>query len=125
MNWKKEEIGLLFLRLGLGGVFLWFGIDKFINPDVWSSLIPISGSAFLNVLGIVEILVGVLVLIGLFTRVFASVAALMLVGIIISIWTSFGFDYSIVRDGGLLFLALGIAFIGPGANSVDWKMGIF
>ena len=119
----SKNVGLLFLRIGLAGVFLWFGIDKFFNYESWQHFIPdwfpmlIPATSFILLLGIVETLIALLVLFGFFTRIAAGVAALMLIPIIISL----GYNEIGVRDFGLLLLALGIAFLGAGAYSLDAK----
>lgn len=122
---NKNTIGLLLLRIGLGGVFLWFGIDKFIHPDIWVHYIPswfpmlISVSIFVLLMGIVETLVGFMLLAGFYTRIAAVLAVLMLIPIMISL----GYNEIGVRDFGLLLLAFGLAFLGPGELSIDFKRG--
>ena len=119
----KSDFGLLSLRVGLGGVFLWFGIDKFFHSTAWQNFIPdwfpmlIPAQAFILLLGIVEAIVGALVLFGLFTRFAAGLAALMLIPIIISL----GYNEIGVRDFGLFLLALGLSALGAGEYSLDAK----
>ncbi len=119
----KNDLGLLLLRIGLAGVFLWFGIDKFFNSSAWQHFIPdwfpmlIPAPAFILLLGVVETIVGALVLFGLFTRFAAGLAALMLIPIIISL----GYNEIGVRDFGLFLLALGISALGAGKYSLDAK----
>ena len=121
---NKNDLGMLLLRIGLGSVFLWFGIDKFIHPNIWVSYIPqwfpmmMPVSAFILLLGIVETLVGTLVLLGLFTRIAAGVSAFMLIPIIISL----GVNEIGVRDFGLFLLALGVSALGAGGYSLDAKI---
>lgn len=116
-----NALGLLLLRIGLGGVFLWFGTDKFIHPDIWVHYIPswfpmlIPVSLFVLLMGIVETLVGLLLLAGFYTRIAAVFAALMLIPILVSL----GYNEIGVRDFGLLLLSLGIAFLGAGDLSID------
>jgi uncharacterized membrane protein YphA (DoxX/SURF4 family) len=119
-----KHIGLFLLRIGLGGVFLWFGTDKFIHPDIWVHYIPswfpmlIPVSLFVLLMGIVETLIGLLVLAGFYTRIAAALAVLMLIPILISL----GYNEIGVRDFGLLMLALGILFLGAGELSLDNKL---
>ena len=123
MTIDKRALGLLLLRLGLGGVFLWFGVDKFISPLNWigwipgwlSPLLPMSQYTFIYTLGVIEVITGVLVLVGYYTRIAAVVAGLQLLGIIIS----FGFNDIMIRDMGLLFLAASIVLLGAGTFSLD------
>lgn len=122
---KKEDTGLLLLRLGLGGVFVLFGIDKFFHPEFWSvfmpewffSFLPVEVFTFIYLLGVFEIIVGSAVLIGFYTKISAVICAAFLLGIIASL----GFNDVMIRDAGLLFLALGIASLGAGSRSLDNK----
>lgn len=121
---NKTALGRLLLRIGLSGVFLWFGIDKFIHPDIWVNYIPgwfpmlIPVSAFILLMGVVESLIGLFVLIGFYTRICASIAALMMIPIIISL----GYNEIGVRDFGILMLAVGIAALGAGEFSLDAQL---
>ncbi|MEK7139053.1 MAG: DoxX family membrane protein [Patescibacteria group bacterium] len=106
----------LFLRLGLSAVFIWFGIDKFINPQYWlSAWVPqdilqivsrlgINGLDIIYVSGVFELLVGVGVLSNMFTKTFSFLAILFLS----TIFLTFGISEVIIRDLGLIggFLAL-------------------
>lgn len=122
---NKEDIGRLLLRIGLGSVFLWFGIDKFFKPVAWTKWIPEWFNAFLPVdqftfiyaLGAFETLIGLLVLIGFCTRIVAVLAGLSLFGII----ASWGLNEIMIRDAGLMFLAFGMALLGSGKLSLDEK----
>lgn len=78
------------LRIGLCIVFLWFGLDALIHPQYWLALwIPsyaqgglnalhVSVRDGMNLLGIVEVLIGLSLLTGFFVRFFAVVGAIML-----------------------------------------------
>lgn len=118
---NKNTVGRLLLRIGLGGVFLWFGIDKFVHPDIWVNYIPswfpmlIPVSTFILLMGVVESLIGLFVLIGFYTRTSASIAALMMIPILISL----GYNEIGVRDFGILMLAAGVAALGAGDFSLD------
>lgn len=106
----------LFLRLGLATVFLWFGIDKFINPQYWlNAWIPqdilavvstfgIQGPDIIYISGIFELLVGAGILSNIFTKIF-SILALVFLAVIMFM---FGISEVIIRDIGLMggFLAL-------------------
>ncbi len=122
---NQKTLGLLLLRVGLGGVFLWFGIDKFIHPGIWVHYIPswfpmlIPVSIFVLLMGIVETLVGLMLLAGFYTRIAAVIAALMLIPIMMSL----GYNEIGVRDFGLFLLALGLSFLGAGELSIDYRRG--
>ncbi len=119
--------GLLILRIGIGGVFLLFGIDKLQQPSSWIVYLPaqlgqlIQASGFLTVMqflriqGFVEAALGFQMLAGCMTRWSAAAASLALAAIIYCI----GFDQIGIRDAGLLSAALAMAILGPGDWSVD------
>ena len=115
----------LILRIGLGVVFFWFGVDKFLNPVFWASfvpqyinsILPISMNLFIYLQGIIEAIIGLFIIIGLFTRISSFLAAIILVVIIISL----GFNDVTVRDFGLLSIAIYLIFTGAGSLSLDNK----
>lgn len=106
----------LFLRLGLAAVFIWFGVDKFLNPQYWlsawvpqnilavASKIGISGLDIVYASGTFELLVGVSVLSNILVKIFSILAISFLVVVLFT----FGISEVLVRDVGLIggFLAL-------------------
>ena len=108
----------LFLRLGLAFVFLWFGIDKFINPEYWiNAWVPlwfqgilaslgIGNLNFIYTNGIFEIILGLGFLFNLFIKLFAFLAILFL----LFVTFSFGLNEVTVRDVGLIGAALALLF---------------
>ena len=117
------KISTLFLRIALGVFFLWFGIDKVLTPSNWLGWIPDSifpvlpfeVAKFILLEGIIEIIVGVLLTIGLFTRVAAAVSSLQMMLIIIFI----GFNEATIRDIGLLGGTISLLITGSPALSLD------
>jgi uncharacterized membrane protein YphA (DoxX/SURF4 family) len=106
------------LRAGLALVYLWFGIDKFIQPQYWIDawmpmwaqhavtalgMGPANGIALL---GLFEVLVAVSLATGFFIRYFASIA----VAFLLVITVTHGINEINVRNigliGGLAALAL-------------------
>jgi len=72
----------LILRLGLGLLFFWFGIDKLIHPANWQQFIPsflafISNEMILLAQGIIETTLGLLLLAGKFIRIAAFFTAII------------------------------------------------
>ncbi|MBI4143212.1 DoxX family membrane protein [Candidatus Uhrbacteria bacterium] len=107
----------LILRIGLGVEFLMFGYGKLVDVGGWiafippwmSPLLPASVGTFLTVIGVAELLLGVLLLIGLWTRVIAVLAALHLVGVLVAV----GYNDLAIRDFVALASALALAALGP------------
>ena len=115
----------LFLRVSLGVVFVIFGLGKFQN-DIWAQTIkamdifmklPWNVNLSVFLIGTVETLTGVALIIGLFPRIFAAIAALQLTGILILL------KFGEVRDIGLLGMAIYMALSNNDSFSVCsfWK----
>jgi uncharacterized membrane protein YphA (DoxX/SURF4 family) len=100
----------LALRIGLAAVFLWFGIDKFIQPQYWvDAYMPqwaqhlaqglgMSTTNAIFLIGIFEVLVAISLATGFFSRMFAAAATIFLAIIFIST----GPNLIVVRDIGLM-----------------------
>ena len=81
---RNKDYSIPIIRISLALVLLWFGIDELINPENWfgyipwqvSSILPFSLETFIFLNGIFEIIIGLLLLIGLKTRIIAFIAAL-------------------------------------------------
>ena len=106
------------IRIGVVAVFLWFGIDKFFHPVYWlnawvpSSVLTLAGKfgindiQFIYLIGVFEVVVGLSLITGIFSRVFSYLAVVFLIFVLSFI----GFNEVTVRDlaiiGGLLAVAL-------------------
>ena len=106
----------LVLRIGFGIVPLIFGIHKLIDPLFWSgytaawavALVPLSLELFFRIAGFMEILVGLAILSGKYTRIGATFACIWLVLVMLNVFTNGGWDIG-VRDLGLFAAALALA----------------
>jgi uncharacterized membrane protein YphA (DoxX/SURF4 family) len=103
----------LLLRIGFTVAPIVFGLDKFFNVLVnWEQylapwlnrLMPGTAHQFMDVVGVIEIVAGVLV--ALKPRYAAYVVAAWLAGIIINLLTYSGYYDIALRDFGLLLAAL-------------------
>lgn len=113
----KNKTGLLALRISLGTVFLIFGIGKFQNA-IWAQTIrnmavieslPWSTDATVIIVGVVEVVTAGALILGVFTRWFAALAALQLATILVLL------KFQQIRDIGLLGAAVCLALTGN-----DW-----
>ena len=124
---------ILLARVSLGAYFIIAGYNKITGPGVaafakgaatmlptWMP--PALGNAYLMALPVVEVLAGVMLVLGLLGRVGAGLISLMLISIIIAlnVWTDpdvpnrpFHANYV------MLGLALVLTTVGPGGFSVD------
>lgn len=92
------------LRIGLGIVFLWFGLSQIKSPGEWIVFLPswisflgIPATTFVYMNGIFEIVLGFFMLLGLYVRFSALLLSLHLFGIAFAV----GYNAIAVRDFGL------------------------
>ncbi len=113
---NNHKLGLYILRLSLAGVFLWFGFSQVTALSAWAGIVPDWATSFSGlsaeriVLGnaIFEIVLGSLLVLGLFVRIIAFVLALHLLVIALR----FGLqDATGVRDLGLALSTLSLSLL--------------
>ena len=121
---EYEEYGPIILRISLSLVFLWFGLTSVFNSDAligyvpeFAYNLPISLESIVILNGIFEIVLGILLITGLFTRVVAFVLFLNTLLIMFSL----GYNDVAVRDFGIALATLAIAFNGADNWSLDRK----
>jgi hypothetical protein len=106
----------LALRYGIGATATLAGIDKFFNlltdwgaylSPVATQVLPVSAGAFLGLVGVIELAVGLAILTG-WTRIGAYVASLWLLGVAANLVAAGFFDVA-VRDVVMAFAAFTLA----------------
>ena len=111
------------LRIGLSLVFLWFGSQQLLHTGAWTGLIPewvtsasgFEAATFVYFNGAFEIVFGICLLVGYFTRMSALLLALHLLGIIANVgYTPIG-----VRDFGLLMATIAVFLYGIDSWCLD------
>lgn len=121
---RYHAFGPTIVRVGLALVFLWFGYHLVSSPSDWvrqvpdyaTKIIPLSAETIVMVNGIFEIVLGLALLVGFWTRTVAFLLAIHLIPIVIN----FGFTSpNGARDFGLLMATLGLSFLRPGRYSID------
>lgn len=130
MNIERLTTPWWALRAGLGTAAFLAGLDKFFNllanwPDYLSPIVaqmlPLSPTSFMHAIGVVEMLVGGVILAG-YTRLGGYVAAIWLGGIAVNLLTTgHSFDVA-VRDVAMAIAAFTLARLteaGVGAESRD------
>ena len=113
------------VRVGISLVFLWFGLVNIFNPNMLVGYIPpwfpsqiIAPLIFTVITGVFEVVIGLALLAGLYTRVAAFLAFLH----ILSIGISLGYNDIAVRDIGLAIVAFAIFLYGPDKLCLDNKI---
>lgn len=113
----------LCLRLGLGLVLLWFGMSEIIDPETWSAYVPslveahlpVPLTTFVVLHGIIEILLGSLLLLGFYLKLSSALVALHLFFIVLGV----GYNEIGVRDFGLFMAAVALAMSEDNTYSLD------
>jgi uncharacterized membrane protein YphA (DoxX/SURF4 family) len=111
---KIHRLAYHILRIGLAITFLWIGFLIFMEPEVWGGfiqpwvveLLPVSVKVAMLGTALLDVAVGALLLLNLFTWLAVGVGALHLVIVLI---TS-GFNSVTVRDVGLFAGSAALAF---------------
>jgi len=120
-----SEYSKIILRVGLSLVFLWFGFSQLIDAESWTVFVPevalnfglsAGNIVFLN--GMAEVVLGLLLILGIFTRASALILSLHLFGI------SFGLGYNaiMIRDLGLAIATFSVFLSGRDKWCLDNKL---
>ncbi len=122
---KYSKYGPLVLRIGLSAVVLWFSVSQFLGAQDWVAYVPdsivsmfgVSALTLVYLNAIFELVFGVMLLLGIFTRISALLLALHLFEISYIV----GYGQTGVRDFGLAVAILSIFFTGSDAWCIDYK----
>ena len=123
------NVGLLAVRLGLGAGFLWAGINKVSDPAAFGMMLqnmagidPMMAPNMALLIGSLEILSGILIWIGLITRIAAAYQLIVLIGAQVM----FGFDFTmgpaIWKDPALIGIAIMLLLYGSGKFGLDYRI---
>ena len=114
---------LLVLRLLSGGVFVVFGIGKFVNHASELASFKTYGlpapEAFVVMIGLIELVRGLLVMTGILTRLAALVLAADMIGAIVVSGIAKGELISLTIAPAELVAMVVLLWIGPGTRSVS------
>lgn len=128
---KKDSVmcadtGMLIIRLGLGLVFVAHGWGKF--GDLVGTVGFFSGlglpAAVAYLVAGVELLGGLAMILGVWTKWAGWLLAIVMAAAIILVKGKMGFVGGYELDLSLLFMALGITFVGPGKYTVHRLLGM-
>ncbi|MBI5794020.1 hypothetical protein HZA87_02960 [Candidatus Uhrbacteria bacterium] len=102
------------VRVGIGITFLWIGVLIFRDPETWGgllqpwavTLLPLSLPTAMIGTAVLDVLIGLFLLVDIFTWIAALVASIHLVLVL----TLVGIDATTVRDIGLLAATLALVW---------------
>lgn len=119
---SRNEVGALIVRVVLGLIFAVHGLVKFQdgigNTVGWFESINLPGFLAYGVAGL-ELVGGILLIIGLATRIVAGLFVLLMVGAIITVKFAVGFVNGFEFDLALMAMAAFIAIAGSQLYAVD------
>jgi len=123
------NVGLLAARLGLGAGFLWAGINKVIDPEAFGMMLqnmagidPIMAPNMALLIGSLEILSGVLIWIGLITRIAVAYQLIVLVGAQFMFGFNFAMGPAIWKDPALIGIVILLLLYGSGKFGLDYRI---
>tara|TARA_Y100000310_G_scaffold345545_1_gene466319 strand:- start:5748 stop:6200 length:453 start_codon:yes stop_codon:yes gene_type:complete len=113
------------IRIVLSLVFLWFGTNQLLHTETWVSFLPewvfslsMNPSSIIVMNGVLETILGLLLLFGVFTRLVSLILGLHLLSIAFTV----GYNDVGVRDFGLGLITLAISLHGQDSLSLDRKI---
>ena len=130
-----RNIALLLARIAMGTYFILAsfskfsgGVRNFVNKAAGTLpafLPPELGKAYLFMLPTVEIIVGVAIVVGFYTRTAASLMTLMLLSFLIALGIGFTMEKAPFFSPNLIYITLAMLLMSSGAGkiSVDQSMG--
>ena len=122
---KMMSLGPLSLRIVAGSVFLLHGIAKFQNISDTTRFFSEIGLPLELVIPIalLELVGGMMLLLGILTRITASLFVAEMAGSILAVKLSKGFFGGYEIDLLLLAIFVSLLLTGAGRISLEWKMG--
>lgn len=129
---KQLNLAWLILRIGLGLCPIIAGIDKYFNRLAdWSmylsplaiKVMPVSPSTFMHVVGVIEVLAGIIVL-SRWTKLGAYIVMLWLLGIAVNLLTTGMFYDLAVRDVELALSAFVLAQMTAAREAGVWPQRV-
>ena len=119
---RRAKFAPVFVRIAISLVVIWFGTNQLLNPEQWISLLPewttllpVSQVGLIYFNGWFELIFGLALLVGFYTRLSAFLIAMHLLDITFIV----GYSAIGVRDFGLAISALSVFLSGPDIWSID------
>ena len=120
-----KDFPIAVLRWGLALVFFYFGFSQIVDPQAWTGFVPefltnifLSANNIVMINAITEIVLGIFLAAGIYTRFSSLILSLHL----FCISASIGFNPVGVRDFGLAVATLVIFLNGADKYTIDWNI---
>lgn len=126
MNRWKRQYSLLMMRLFVAAIFLYHGLPKLLEPaQAISQFVDFGFPAFLApVVGVSEVIFGVMLLVGLWTRYSATVLSVIIFVAAVGVQFPMALREGVLahsaleRDLMILSATLVLSFFGPGCLAI-------
>ncbi|MBI5728801.1 MAG: DoxX family protein [Candidatus Magasanikbacteria bacterium] len=116
-----SRVSTLMVRYAFAVLFLWFGTEQLLNPDMWvaflpawTGYLPVPSLMLIQFNGWFEIVFALLLALGGFTRLVAAALSLHLLGIAVTAGGAIG-----MRDFALSIMGGALVFSRPDAWTLD------
>ena len=117
----KDTLPIIMIRYAIVLLFTWFAVQQMLAPGVWTAYLPtwtgylpIPAEMLIRLNGWTEFILAVLLAVGCYTRIIATILGLHLIGIA---WTAGGAVG--VRDAALAVCTLALAVAPPDPWTLD------
>lgn len=111
----RNNLRHILTRLAIAVLFLGFGIWEIIQPGYWVAFVPtqlasLGAVTLVTVHGIILLAIGLAVLLGIYLRIAAILATLVMIEIMATLVIESGFTDLVIRDAVVLILAASMVF---------------
>lgn len=118
-----ERNSAVLIRFVISALFLWFGTQQLLDAGAWvgflpefSGYLPIPGEMLVQLNGLFEVVAGLMLFAGVYTRVVAFLLGAHLAAISLTVGGAIG-----VRDATLAAVTLALAWSAPDEYTYDQK----
>lgn len=119
----RNDKSAVLVRIGISLVFLWFGIEQLLHPQMWLALVPnyavnlshLSANTLVLTNGVAEVILGLLLILGIWTKLVSGLLSLHA----IHIFTIVGYNAVGVRDFAVAISTISIFLNGADNWSLD------
>lgn len=131
---KCPDCGLLMMRIGLGALFIWGGLEKFfegflggVGLQAVANLLGDIGFSFLGesglyvaavILAAAELIAGIMILVGAYACAASAAMAVVMIGALVTVHVQSGNWMMIVIHFALVMVLMGMAFTGGGKKAM-------
>lgn len=112
---NRNNLRHILTRLAIAVLFVGFGAWEIIQPGYWIAFVPpqlasLGAITLVTVHGVILLAIGLAVMLGIYLRIAAVLAALVMIEIMATLVFESGFTDLVIRDAVVLLLAVSMVF---------------